>query len=153
MNGIGKRTTVRDARRWVWTPAVTLTLALLCSGGVSQQGAGQHPISPPSVFQPQTQVPFGADGPPVSLESEKRLNMINSARQKALVEDTNKLLALATQLNHEIAASNPGALSADQMRKVAEIEKLAHSVRDKMATPIRNPALNMDNSPYAPFVH
>jgi len=130
---------------------LSLMLALPWSGGVSQQSGG-HSAVPPTVFQPQTQVPFGTD-PIMSPEAEKRLNMINAARQKGLVEDTNKLLALATELNHEIAKSNPGELSADQMHKVAEIEKLAHSVRDKMTMPIRNPSLNMDNDPYAPFGH
>jgi hypothetical protein len=139
--------------------AATRRIALLClvlalpwSGGVSQQVGGHNAGLPPSVFQPQTQVPFGTD-PVMSPEAAKRLNMINAARQKGLVADTNKLLALATELNHEIAKSNPGELSADQMRKVAEIEKLAHSVRDKMVMPIRNPALNMDDSPYSPFAH
>ena len=75
-------------------------------------------------------------------EVEKRLRMINAERQKAMVSDTDKLVRLATELNEDIAKSNSGQLSAAQLRKVAEIEKLAHSVRDKMLMSVRGPQLN-----------
>jgi hypothetical protein len=64
-----------------------------------------------------------------------------------MVADTDKLLKLAKELNEEIAHSNAGELSAAQLRKVAEIEKLAHGVRDKMVMSVRGPQLNMDNTP------
>ncbi|HZP07356.1 MAG TPA: hypothetical protein VFB43_20820 [Terracidiphilus sp.] len=75
-------------------------------------------------------------------EVEKRLRMINAERQKAMVSDTDKLVRLATELNEDIAKSNSGQLSPAQLRKVAEIEKLAHSVRDKMLMSVRGPQLN-----------
>jgi hypothetical protein len=78
------------------------------------------------------------DNPPpdqINLQmAEKRRNMINIQRQEAIVKDSNKLLKLATELNEEVARENRGALSPDQMRKLAEIEKLAHNVKEKMAT-------------------
>ncbi|HEY1637040.1 MAG TPA: hypothetical protein VGF62_00840, partial [Rhizomicrobium sp.] len=61
--------------------------------------------------------------------------------------DTAKLLKLATELNEEIAKSNPGALSAGQLRKVAEMEKLAHDIREKMIMSVRGPQFNMDAAP------
>ena len=51
---------------------------------------------------------------------------------KSMVSDTDKLLQLVTELNSEISARNSGAFTAEQLRKVAQIEKLAHSVRQKM---------------------
>jgi len=45
------------------------------------------------------------------------------------------LLKLANELNAEISA-NPEALTPDQLRKLATIEKLAHSVKEKMSTPV-----------------
>ena len=70
-----------------------------------------------------------ADDP---LYAEKRLRQLNLAQHKAMVADTDKLVKLANELNAEISGTNPGLLTPEQLRKVAEIEKLAHSVKDKM---------------------
>lgn len=75
--------------------------------------------------------------------SEKQLKALNEQRQKAMVSDTNKLLHLVKELNDEIAATAPDQLTADELRKVAAIEKLAHSVREKMGMSVR---------PASPFV-
>jgi len=53
------------------------------------------------------------------------------------VNDTNKLLRLVNELNAEIARTEPSVLTADQLRKLAEIEKLARNVKEKMATSVR----------------
>jgi len=80
--------------------------------------------------------PFGdPDADP--FQDEKRLRALNSARQKSMVSDTEKLLRLATELNVEIAGGNGATLTVAQLRKVAEIEKLARSIKDKMSTSVR----------------
>ena len=56
----------------------------------------------------------------------------NKERQAALKKDTDKLLELATQLKQQVDKSNENILSLDVVKKSEEIEKLAHSVRDKM---------------------
>lgn len=56
----------------------------------------------------------------------------NSERQKRLVADTDKLLALATQLKQEVDKTNRDVLSVDVIKKADEIEKLAHSVKERM---------------------
>jgi hypothetical protein len=56
----------------------------------------------------------------------------NSDRQKQLVKDTDKLLALAKELKEDVDKSNEDTLSVDVMKKAAEIEKLAKSVKDRM---------------------
>jgi hypothetical protein len=66
-----------------------------------------------------------------------RLRTANALRQMSLVADTNKLLRLVHELDAEIGKSSPDSLNADQLRKLAEIEKLAHSVKEKMSTPVR----------------
>ncbi|HEX3894279.1 MAG TPA: hypothetical protein VHW46_17015 [Terracidiphilus sp.] len=58
---------------------------------------------------------------------------MNTERQKAVVSDTDKLLKLATELNQEIGESNPATLTPVELRKVAEIEKLARNVKQKMS--------------------
>jgi hypothetical protein len=64
--------------------------------------------------------------------TQKRQLALNAQRQKQMVADASKLLKLAQELNDEVAASHPGAWAPEQLRKIAEIEKLARSVREKM---------------------
>ena len=40
-------------------------------------------------------------------------------------------------MNAELAGEHPESLNPDQLRKVAEIEKLAHSVKDKMSMSVK----------------
>jgi hypothetical protein len=68
---------------------------------------------------------------------EKQLRLLNDARQKSLVSDADKLLKLASELKSEVDQNNPDSLTPAQLRKVAEIEKLAHSVKVKMSTSVR----------------
>jgi nitric oxide reductase activation protein len=58
--------------------------------------------------------------------------MRNLDRQKQLVADTERLLNLANELKTEVDKSNKDTLSLDVIRKADEIEKLAHSVKEKM---------------------
>ena len=74
---------------------------------------------------------------PDSLEEETRLRALNVERQKSMVSDTNKLLTLAAELNAEVSSANPDSLTPAQLRKVAAIEKLAHSVKEKMSAAVR----------------
>ena len=60
------------------------------------------------------------------------MRQLNEAQHKAMVSDTDKLLKLVTEFNAEIGSTNPESLTPEQLRKVAEIEKLAHSVKEKM---------------------
>ena len=70
---------------------------------------------------------------------ERRMRMLNNERHKSLVSDSDKLFKLATELNNQIARSNTGSLTPEQLRKVAEIEKLARNVRDKMTQTLSGP--------------
>ena len=59
----------------------------------------------------------------------------NQARQVLLKADTDKLLKLAVELKDYVDKSNENVLSLDVLKKADEIEKLAHSVKDKMKGP------------------
>ena len=75
--------------------------------------------------------------------NQKRMQALNAQRQKAIVSDTEKLLQLAKELNDEMAAGDSDQMSEQQMHKVAEIGKLAKSVKDKMSYSLGGyPALN-----------
>lgn len=56
----------------------------------------------------------------------------NEQRQADLKRDTDKLLKLATELQQYVDKSNENLLSLEVIKKAEEIEKLAHSVKEKM---------------------
>lgn len=66
---------------------------------------------------------------------------LNAQRQKEMISDTNKLLKLAKELNYEVAASGSDALTPDDLHRLAEIEKLARSVKEKMAIAGQTPQI------------
>lgn len=59
----------------------------------------------------------------------------NEERHVALKNDTDKLLKLAVELKAYVDKSGPNVLSVDVVKKAEEIERLAHSVKDKMKGP------------------
>ncbi len=61
-----------------------------------------------------------------------RQKAANEARQAQLKQDTEKLFQLSSELKDYVAKTNENILSVNVIRKAEEIEKLAHSVREKM---------------------
>lgn len=78
---------------------------------------------------PDTNSQFGAD----PNADPKRIRVLNAERQKELVSDTQKLLQLARELNAEVSDANAASMTDAQLRKAAEIAKLARSVKEKMS--------------------
>jgi len=64
--------------------------------------------------------------------AEKQAKLQNDDRQKRLVADTERLLVLATDLKAQVDKSTKDTLSVDVIKKADEIEKLAHSVKERM---------------------
>jgi len=64
--------------------------------------------------------------------NEQQEKLRNNDRQKRLVADTEKLLVLATDLKAQVDKSTKDTLSVDVIKKADEIEKLAHSVKERM---------------------
>jgi len=118
-------------------------LLLLASGPPSRSqsgfGAGMGQSSQRQQFPGHQEM-----GPPDDYDptmAEKRLRALNIERQKQMVADATKLLKLAKELNEEVAASNSNTLTPEQLRKVAEIEKLARSVKERMTAGAMQPQL------------
>jgi hypothetical protein len=87
---------------------------------------GQTPITPrPGGVPPD----FGPSSPKLD---EQQARVRSTERQKRLVADTDKLLALATELKTDVDKTNKDILSVDVIKKADEIEKLAHSVKERM---------------------
>lgn len=79
---------------------------------------------------PNPMAPMGPELPPG--QAEKQAKAQNDERQKRLVADTEKLLTLATQLHEDVAKTNKNVMSIDVIKRADEIEKLAHSVKERM---------------------
>jgi hypothetical protein len=80
---------------------------------------------------PQQQKPGPVDDARLRMEREMA-KKANQARQAELKRDTEKLLKLATELKEYVDKTSENTLSVEVVKKAEEIEKLAHSVKDKM---------------------
>ncbi len=110
----------------IWTWVAICSVLLLGTAGWPQNSR-----------VPGVQSPTGPEMPGFGQEltagaREKQAKMQNDERQKRLVDDTEKLLTLATQLHEDVAKTNKNILSIDVVRRAEEIERLAHAVKDRM---------------------
>ena len=115
-----------------------MTLAQQTSPSNAGLGSRPMPAAPPAIDQSLG----GGMGNPIY--QERRMRELKAAQHKALVSDTDKLLKLVAELNQEIDNSSPAALTPDQLRMVAEIEKLARSVKDKMRNSVQGMPVFLD---------
>ncbi len=82
---------------------------------------------------PPGQRPSTEDQERVRIEKDMA-KKANQERQAHLKRDTEQLLKLANELKVYVDKSNENVLSLDVIKKADEIEKLAHSVKEKMKT-------------------
>jgi hypothetical protein len=110
-----------------------LALLLALPGGAQNgsRGSFPQPMGPPGVGALDDM----RNGD--SAEDERRLRALNAVRQKSMVSDTVKLLKLAHELQDEVNRTNSESFTPNELQKVAEIEKLARSVKEKMSTSVR----------------
>jgi hypothetical protein len=85
----------------------------------------------------QIPVPQGNQRPDPEAEARARMikemrKQANLKRQEDLKRDTDKLLQLANELKAYVDKTNENIMSVEVVKKTEEIEKLAHSVREKM---------------------
>jgi hypothetical protein len=113
-----------------------LALALLAAGTAHAQGG--PPVIHPPLAQPVNPNASGIDdrSEPDPADAARRIRALNNMRQKALVSDTNKLLKLASEFESEIHIANSDSLTPEQLHKLATIEKLARSIKEKMSIPV-----------------
>jgi hypothetical protein len=128
--------------RTVLRPA--LLVALSCVQIWAQTGTGQVENRPLQVDTGSFQTSGENDGASDPVFRQKRLRLLSAEKHKSIVSNTDKLLKLVTELNAEIGSTNSASLTPDQLRMVAAIEKLAHSVKEDMRTPILDTPLLID---------
>ena len=107
---------------------VAFALVFAAPAAVSQT----NPLRLPN--PPATEHVGGPDEPRRRMERDmaKRANL---ERQADIKRDTDKLLKLATELKESVDKTTESTLSLDVVKRAEEIEKLAHSVKEKMKGP------------------
>src|SRR5215469_572649 len=65
-------------------------------------------------------------------QKKVKSDVANVERKKQISDDSARLLKLATDLKAEVDKTSKDTLSLGVIRKAEEIEKLAHSVKEKM---------------------
>lgn len=112
---------------------VTLAMACIALPVVPE---GQRPMT-----GQQSQSVYGDLGDLDPVLAKRQLRLLNVERQKKIVSDADKLLALARALNSEIEKANSGSMTPEQMHKIAEIEKLAKNVKTNMTITVGGDSL------------
>jgi hypothetical protein len=123
----------------------TTLLAAVVLSGMATSGVGVGGQVPPHNRGPSvssdsrdTETRFGPHGHLPAIN----LNAFNQERTEAIAKDSEKLLALTKSLKSELDQDPGKAQSEDVIRKVKEIEKLAHKVKQRMlADPTPSPLL------------
>ena len=117
----------RCIRGWV---AALVLLGWAGVSGRTQWNSSSPQISqPPNLSNPTAKNPADAATAEIQHKQEK---LRQDERQKRLVSDSDKLLALATQLHDDVSKTDKNILSVDVVRRADEIERLAHNVKERM---------------------
>lgn len=99
----------------------------IASGGMGQN---TYPHLPPEL----NRIPDSNQANDINDQQKKKDNFdaANAERRKQIASDSSKLLKLAIELKAEVDKTNKDTLNLKVVRKADEIEKLAHSVKEKM---------------------
>jgi hypothetical protein len=99
-------------------------------------------IAHPQIFDPVA-------GFPESSIAARQIKLLNIQRQKIIVEDTEKILQLARELNADANSGGATLTQAERIQKADEIAKLAKSVRERMVYAIGLPE---PPNPFSPAI-
>jgi hypothetical protein len=105
----------------------TIGIVLLGIGSLSSSMGQQLPApSPP--WASRMPEPQKSDGSQQAQQEKMQI----AAQQKRLAADTERLLVLTTELKEQVDKSPKDTLSVDVIKKMDEIAKLAHRMRQRM---------------------
>lgn len=125
---------------WFFKPGTLAWLvlfALLPAGYLLHSQANpSQPIPGPEASRPLD--PNQIMGMRDQQNKKANVDAANAERKKQIADDSAKLLKLATDLKAEVDKTSKDTLSLGVIRKAEEIEKLAHSVKEKMKLSMGN---------------
>jgi hypothetical protein len=114
---------------WIGSSLRFLLLGLAVSSAWAGGNGAQLPQVVPLPPSPNQTPPDDPNRERAEKEMAKRANQ---EREAQLKRDTERLYKLATELKDYVDKSNENTLSLNVIKKADEIEKLAHSVKEKM---------------------
>jgi hypothetical protein len=122
-----------------WTREALCLAALAALAGIASIGQQAEPPqhAPHPILLPEANRPPDANDQMEMRDQQdqgktKDYAAANQERKKQIVDDSARLLKLAADLKAAVDKSNKDTLSLDVIRKADEIERLAHSVKEKM---------------------
>ncbi len=139
--GIGRTETRSLSRatrivRWLSCACILLLPPVTAAAqSNSQTPLTNPPPRPTGVLLPEAnRVPDANDQMEMREQQSKTQNYAaaNAERKKQIADDSARLLKLATDLKAEVDKTNKDTLSLNVIRKADEIERLAHTVKEKM---------------------
>jgi hypothetical protein len=122
---------------WVRGLVCVFALALLATAYQvsSQSPPPQEPSSTPDKPLPDANRPPDANAQMAMHDQQGKDKNVGAAsieRKRQITDDSARLLKLASDLKAEVDKTSKDTLSLGVIRKAEEIEKLAHSVKEKM---------------------
>ena len=131
---------MRRMLQWAGLMVVSVLFCLVWTRGARAYQTGSTTPQMPQASQstspyrgPQLgNEPPEPPNPLAGINARKIEHMREEERHKRLVADTTKLIELSNQLKTEVDKATRDELSLDVVRKAAEIEKLAHDVKERM---------------------
>ncbi len=124
------------ARRRLWMPAAALLLLPACGAqksttSVPRSSSGNIGSGPAGAQNSSLNPTFSSVDPERDARLEHLRDYTRAAeRQKRMVDDANRLVALTTR--YRASVSEHGKETAEDARLLLDIEKLARSVKDRM---------------------
>jgi len=99
-----------------------------------QSNSAEHPLGQTGQTSgdPHTPLDKGMEQSNHDRFEEQAAKARTSERFKRIQSDTEKLLQLSTELKVDVDRSTKNEMSMDVIRKAAEVEKLAHDVKERM---------------------
>jgi hypothetical protein len=135
-NGMRHVDCLRSAAPWLLLASVLVAAPRLAL----PQSTTQTPLTNPPPRPSSILLPAANRLPDANAQMEMREKQsktqnfaaANGERRKQIAEDTAKLFKLAADLKAEVDKTSKDTLSLNVIRQADEIERLAHSVKEKM---------------------
>jgi hypothetical protein len=134
--GIGVCDRRRTAAPWIIVATAFCLAPLVAQAqSTSQTPLTNPPPRPTGILLPAVnRIPDANDQMEMRDQKNKTQNFAaaNAERKKQIADDTTRLLKMAADLKEEVEKTSKDTLSLNVIRKADEIERLAHSVKEKM---------------------
>ena len=132
-NSLGPATPANDKGKW-FRRVVAACIVVFAALAATYELRSQQPIKWSEPSPQANRLPTPTQQMAMRDQQRKKANFeaANLERKRQIADDSAKLLKLASDLKTEVDKTSKDTLSLGVIRKAEEIEKLAHSVKEKM---------------------